>query len=182
MSVLFRKGTLDSNRAAVRLEIVKKEYHYDPVVRPGVKGPDAKANIFPFLVCKLSNPFEDETVFVWVPGSQSFSSCSCEFEQHKHQMCFHIAAVLDYVEINPLPVVTFESPGLRITETPSAVIFACKRSPRELDAAMRPDPPRRCGCGKTIKEGFRCKACQKEWEMQKNFDAVIEKDKSDLFG
>lgn len=180
MSIPFDKLNYQYKAAAGRLAQIKSENHYDPTVRPGP--PTRNPLLFAYDVCKLSNPFEDETVVIYNSGLSSFSNCSCEFARKKQHMCFHIAAVIEYVDENPLPAVTFESPGLRITESKEAVIFACKRSGREYDAAMRDDPPRRCGCGKTIKSGFRCKACQLEWEAQQNFDAVIEKDKSDLFG
>lgn len=170
MSIPFNKNNSQYARAKARLEEIKREFKYDPSVRhaPQTENPF----VFNYRVCKLSDPFIDHLVVVHTVGDFRIPGCSCQYATKKMQMCPHIVAVIDYVEENPIPVVPSGVP----------VVFSCPRSAREIEQAIRPDPARRCGCGKTIKEGFRCKACQSEFEAQADFEEILKKDQADLFG
>lgn len=165
MSIPFNKDNSQYARAKARLEEIKREFKYDPHVRMSNRPGH-------FLVCKLSDPFFDHEVICHNDDLVPLANCTCQYASKKWRMCPHIAAVIDYVEENPIPVVSSGVP----------MVYSCPRSAREIEQAIRPDPARRCGCGKVIREGFRCKACQSEFEAQANFEEILKKDQADLFG
>jgi hypothetical protein len=154
--------------ASARLKEHKAKYHYSPVVRLNENSKNW------YEVAKLSDPFKDENVVFFTAGVKSFDQtkaiCTCDDNFYRSRICFHIVAVWE--ETNGQPV-------KQGSKAHQGEIYACSRSSR------KPEPVRRCGCGApAYLDGTRCKACQVEHDAEISFlsDFQLKQDRADLFG
>lgn len=157
MSIILDPTSTDFTRAQERLALVKKQYKYNPPIRPVAQ---VSPNTYKYKIEKLTDPFEDEFV-MFIRGHKLAGGnyawrvdCSCRHNR-RSAYCIHMAAVW------PL----FQEHLTRMAIKP------------EVEVYYSEPPLKKCGCGTRFDgPGNRCRACINEQLSQVEFD------KTCLFG